>query len=162
MASAGCRKMAGVPVLLSVAAILCAMMPDLPMPVRTTRPRQHWRSSTARWNRSSRRSTSARMAAASVSRTRRARARSTMDGSGGALGNPVDRGEPLEQRPDAIEAQRVLCVAPGARRILVHLEEHAVDARGDARARKGLDVLGEPGRHTVAGARPLQAVGHVE
>ena len=40
MASAGCRKSAGVPVLVSVAAIFWQMMPDLPMPVRITRPRQ--------------------------------------------------------------------------------------------------------------------------
>ena len=40
LASPGCRKNAGVPVLASVAAILCATWPDLPMPVTTTRPRQ--------------------------------------------------------------------------------------------------------------------------
>ena len=39
MASAGCRKKAGVPVLASVAAILLPMWPDLPMPVTTTLPR---------------------------------------------------------------------------------------------------------------------------
>ncbi len=39
LASAGCRKKAGVPVLASVAAILLPMWPDLPMPVTTTRPR---------------------------------------------------------------------------------------------------------------------------
>ena len=37
-ASAGCRNRAGEPVELSVAAIFCAMMPLLPMPVTTTRP----------------------------------------------------------------------------------------------------------------------------
>ena len=37
-ASAGCRNSAGLPVELSVAAIFCAMMPLLPMPVTTTRP----------------------------------------------------------------------------------------------------------------------------
>ena len=36
----GWRKKAGVPVLASVAATLRQMMPDLPMPVTTTRPRQ--------------------------------------------------------------------------------------------------------------------------
>ena len=36
IASAGCRKNAGVPVLASVAAILLPMWPDLPMPVTTT------------------------------------------------------------------------------------------------------------------------------
>ena len=39
-ASAGCRKKAGVPVLASVAAILPATCPDLPIPVTTTRPWQ--------------------------------------------------------------------------------------------------------------------------
>ena len=38
LASAGCRKNAGVPVEASVAAILPATWPDLPMPVTTTRP----------------------------------------------------------------------------------------------------------------------------
>ena len=47
MASAGCRKKAGVPVLESVAAILRQMMPLLPMPVRITRPRQSRTSCTA-------------------------------------------------------------------------------------------------------------------
>ena len=47
MASAGCRKQAGVPVLESVAAILRQMMPDLPMPVTITRPRQSRSSCTA-------------------------------------------------------------------------------------------------------------------
>ena len=37
-ASAGCMKKAGVPVLASVAAILPAIWPDLPMPVTTTLP----------------------------------------------------------------------------------------------------------------------------
>ena len=37
-ASAGCRNSAGEPVELSVAAIFCAMMPLLPIPVTTTRP----------------------------------------------------------------------------------------------------------------------------
>ena len=38
LASAGCKKKAGVPVLASVDAILLAMCPDLPMPVTATRP----------------------------------------------------------------------------------------------------------------------------
>ena len=38
LASAGCRKNAGVPVLASVAAILPPTWPDLPMPETTTRP----------------------------------------------------------------------------------------------------------------------------
>ncbi|MNV78797.1 hypothetical protein D3C71_1723130 [compost metagenome] len=38
LASAGCTKNAGVPVLARVAAILLPMCPDLPMPTTTTRP----------------------------------------------------------------------------------------------------------------------------
>ena len=37
-ASVACRKCAGVPVLDSVAAILAPTIPDLPIPVTTTRP----------------------------------------------------------------------------------------------------------------------------
>ena len=40
MASAGCRKTAGLPVEVMVAAILRPIRPDLPMPVTTTWPRQ--------------------------------------------------------------------------------------------------------------------------
>jgi hypothetical protein len=40
LASAGCTKNAGVPVLANVAASLRATWPDLPMPETTTRPRQ--------------------------------------------------------------------------------------------------------------------------
>ena len=40
LASAGCTKNAGVPVLASVAAIFVAMWPDLPTPITTTWP---WR-----------------------------------------------------------------------------------------------------------------------
>ena len=40
LASAGCTKYAGVPVLDSVEAILRAMWPDLPMPLTMTRPWQ--------------------------------------------------------------------------------------------------------------------------
>src|SRR5260370_11178113 len=50
MASAGCRKSAGVPVELRVAAILRPMMPLLPMPVTTTRPLQACSSASARSN----------------------------------------------------------------------------------------------------------------
>ena len=39
LASAACRKNAGVPVLARVEAILRAMCPDLPTPLTTTRPR---------------------------------------------------------------------------------------------------------------------------
>src|SRR5574340_1467034 len=40
LASPGCTKYAGVPVLDMVAAILRAMWPDLPMPLTITRPSQ--------------------------------------------------------------------------------------------------------------------------
>ena len=47
LASAGWTKKAGVPVLASVAAILRAICPDLPIPDTTTRPRQPSSSATA-------------------------------------------------------------------------------------------------------------------
>ncbi len=49
-ASTGCRYSAGVPVELSVAAILRAISPLFPIPVTTTRPAQPNINSTARWN----------------------------------------------------------------------------------------------------------------
>ena len=73
-ASAACTKYAGVPVLASVAAILRAMWPDLPMPVTMTRPWRLRMMSTARSNSSPTRSASAATAAASMRSTRRARA----------------------------------------------------------------------------------------
>src|SRR4051812_47510400 len=127
MASAGCMKCAGVPVLDSVAAIFWQMMPDLPMPVRMTRP-LHWRSSsTARSKRSSRRSTSARIAAASVCRTFLGRARSAMGaGSRRLLDDGVDGEEAAEQGLEQVEPQGVLRVALGRRGIVVDFQEHAV------------------------------------
>src|SRR5829696_7269417 len=101
MASAGCRKKAGVPVLASVAAILRQMMPDLPMPVTITRPLQPRISSTARANLSSSRSTSARIAAASVCRTLRARERS------GIFHDLIKGDEAAEERLQSIEPERV-------------------------------------------------------
>ena len=59
LASAGCTKNAGVPVLARVAASLLPMCPDLPMPTTTTRPAQAKISSHARikcWSICSRRS----------------------------------------------------------------------------------------------------------
>src|SRR5690242_7004065 len=102
------------------------------------------------------------MAAASVSSTRRARLRSATERRLDALRDRVDRGQSVEEWFEAIEPQGILRVAPGARRVLVHFEEHAVDTGGDARRRQRLDVLGEAGCHAVAGARQLQAVRHVE
>ena len=45
---------------------------------------------------------------------------------------------------------------------VVHLEKHAVDAGGDARRCQRLDVLRQARRHAVAAARQLQAVRDVE
>jgi len=69
MASAGWRNQADVPVLVNVAAILRQMIPDLPMPVRITRPLQSNSTWTARSNSPSTRSTRLRIAFASVRRT---------------------------------------------------------------------------------------------
>src|SRR2546427_4165428 len=132
IASAGCRKNAAVPVLVSVAAIFWQMMPDLPMPVTITRPLQ-WRSRlTAQSNRPSRRLRSARIAAASVSSTLRASKRSAMQVRLGPLGDRIDRRQTREQRLEHVHPERVLRVAFRAARFLVDLEEHAVDARGHA------------------------------
>ncbi len=95
-ASAGCRKNAGVPVLDSVAAILRQTMPDLPIPVRITRPPQPPTRATARANRSSRRSASASTAAASVCSTLRASDKSVM-----RLDDPIKRDQPPQQRFEA-------------------------------------------------------------
>ena len=58
--------------------------------------------------------------------------------------------------------ERVLRVALGLRRILVHFEEHAVDAGADAGAGERLDVLSQAGGDAVAAAGQLQAVRDVE
>src|SRR5437868_5378807 len=119
------------------------MMPDLPIPVTTTRP-LHCRSScTAQSNRASRRSTSARIAAASVSRTFCAKRRpSTLSGKSlsgsatqrhlGLLDDRIDGLQPVEQSFEEIEPEGVLRVALRPRRLLVHFEEHTVHASGDA------------------------------
>ena len=93
---------------------------------------------------------SPRMACASVSSTRRARSIVVGPAVGcrrlgrGPVGHAprrpprlddrVDSDEPIEQRRQPGERERVLRVALGLRRIFVHFEEHAVDARADARA----------------------------
>src|SRR5262245_15652153 len=162
IASAGWRKSAAVPVLFSVAAIFWQLMPDLPMPVRTTRPR-HWRSSLiAQSNLPSSRSTSARIAAASVSRTLRASAWSATKRHLVLLDDRVDGDQPFEQRLELVETQRVLRIALRPRRLLVHLEEDAVDAGSHAGGRERLDELRLAGSHAVAAPRQLQAVRHVE
>ncbi len=66
--------------------------------------------------------------------------------------------QPLEQWLEQIQPQRVLRVALGPRRLLVHFEEHAVNARRHAGRRQRLDELGLPGRDAVTAARQLQAV----
>ena len=73
----------------------------------------------------------------------------------------VDSGQPREQRFEEVELERVLRVALRLFRPLVHLHEHAVDAGSDAGAGHRLDELGLAGGDAVAGARQLQAVGHV-
>jgi hypothetical protein len=70
LASAGCTKNAGVPVLARVEAILLATCPDLPIPLTTVRPRQASTSSTARVKFSSSLAERAATAAASMSSTR--------------------------------------------------------------------------------------------
>src|SRR3954469_15221680 len=72
LASAGCTKYAGVPVLDSVEAILRAMWPDLPMPLTITRPRRCRIRSSAATKRESSRSVSACTACASMASTLRA------------------------------------------------------------------------------------------
>src|SRR5262245_44430937 len=118
-------------------------MPDLPIPVRMTRPR-HWRRrSTARSNRSSRRSTSARIAAASVCRTFLARPRSAMDPRRDARlpDDGIDGDELLEQRLERVEAQRVLGVALRALGFVVDFEEDTVHTSPDSGRCQRLDVL---------------------
>ena len=164
MASAGCRKKAGVPVLDRVAAILRQMMPDLPIPVTITRPVQSRSITTACAKRSSRRSMRPRMASASVRSTFRASARSGMHGSRhhASFTTASIRIEPAEQRFEAIQRDRVLRVAHRPRRFLVHLEKHAVHPCAHARRRERLDVLAESRGHAVAAAGQLEAVRHVE
>src|SRR2546425_6841848 len=122
------------------------MMPDLPMPVTITRPRQLRRSWTAASNLASTRATSARIAAASVWSTFRARARSAIDLHLGLLHDAIDRHQSMEQRLESIESQRGLRVAFCRRRVLVHLEKDAVDASGHPRRGERFDVLRKAGR----------------
>ena len=170
MASAGWRKKAGVPVLESVAAIFRQMMPDLPMPVTMTRPRQSSSSRTACSNVPSSRSTSARMAAASVCSTFLASAISMVTR---ALHRRSGRRTPLSrdgvdafqlehERLELVQTQRVGGIALRARGLLVDFHEHRIDAGGDAGRRQRLDVLRQAGGDAVAGARQLQAVRDVE
>ena len=71
------------------------------------------------------------------------------------LHDRVDGHQPVEQRFQFVEPQRVLRVALGARRFFVHLEEQAVHSGADARACQRFDVFGLSCRHAVAAARQL-------
>ena len=107
----------GVPMLVSVAAILRQMMPDLPMPVRMTRPWHSRRSWTARSKRSSSRST-ARGSRRPPSRAPFARARNhpwIVRRTSASLRDRVDGHQPPQQRLQPIQVKRVLGVAFGAR-----------------------------------------------
>ena len=109
--------------------------------------RQSRSRSTARTKRASRRSTSARMAAASVCKTLRASERSGMTapvGQSGRSGDGIDSLEFPQQWGQQVESQRILRVALGARRVLVDFEEHAVDAGRNAGPGQRVDVLGRP------------------
>jgi hypothetical protein len=75
IASAGCRKSAGVPVDESVAATLRITRPLFPIPVHTTRPRHDPSRPTARSKLSSSCGRSPWIAAASISSTRAATSR---------------------------------------------------------------------------------------
>ena len=68
----------------------------------------------------------------------------------------------MQQRFEPIELKGVVRVALGAGGLFVHLEEHAIDARGDSCRRQRLDVLRESGRDAVAAARELEAVRRIE
>ena len=73
----------------------------------------------------------------------------------------VNANELVEQSGKPVECERVLPVALGLRRVLVHFHEHAVDACRHARRRHRIDEFRLAARHTVAGSRQLQAVRHV-
>src|SRR5439155_14593990 len=143
-------------------------IPDFPMPVRMTRPLHSRSSETAHSKRRSRRSTSARIAAASVWSTRRAIDRSATERHSGPAAAPyvvrgrarlphdvVDGHQAAEQRLQPIQRQRVLRVASGPRRLVVHFEKDRIDAGGDAGAGESLDVLGLAGADAVAAAGEL-------
>ena len=71
-ASAACRNKAGVPVELKVATTFCAIIPLLPMPVTTTRPRRRPQSTA---------SSTARAKSADIPSSRRAASRSSASAS---------------------------------------------------------------------------------
>src|SRR5512139_3676431 len=134
-ASAACRKVAGVPVLARVAAILRQMRPDLPMPVTMTLPRQAAIRSTARSKRASRRSRTACKAAISIASTRRARFSDALSAGRRARGarlalrgSGIDAHQLVEQRRQVGQPIGVGAVAQRAVGILVGLEEDGINA----------------------------------
>src|SRR5262249_54701669 len=165
---AACRKVAGVPVLASVAAILRQMMPDLPIPVTTTLPRQAARICTAWSKRSSSRPLTVSSAAISTAKTWRARrtaspsagrrargARLALRGSG------IDALELGEQRRQLGKRIGIGPIAEGAVGILVRLEEDRVDTDRHRGARQRANELSlSPGRRSLT-ARQLHAVAGV-
>ena len=184
MASAGCRKNDGVPVLESVAAIFRQMMPDLPMPVVMTRPsarREQFdgshepaiepRDEAPDGGRLGfQHSPRQRELPVRVGRWARV-GRRQMGGedvmrAGCAAGTaavapPIaacTRVDLREQGTQQIETERVLRVALGGFGSFVDLEEHAVDPGGDAGAGHGLDELRLARGDAVARAGQLQRV----
>src|SRR5262249_49439351 len=132
-ASAACRKRAGVPVLVRVAAIFRHMMPDLPIPVTTTLPVHAANRSMARPKRPSRRAPKAAIALASIDSTRRARrtsslsrARRTVGGRLAFLGNGIDLLQFAQQRFELVETIRIGPVTERVVRILMHFQEHCI------------------------------------
>ena len=138
-------------------AIFRQTMPDLPMPVRMTRPRQSRTRATAAENRR-RAGRPARARPPPRSRARR----------GPGRGQPSDRAilsiatSRASSGSTRSSAQGVGGVAHGGGRVLVDFHEHAVHAGRDPGPGQRRDVLGQAGGHPVAGARQLEAVGDVE
>src|SRR5581483_11339898 len=103
------------------------MIPDLPMPVRMTRPRHCFKAATALSNFPSSRGMSARIAAASVSSTFLASDKSATLGDLAALHERVDGPQTRQQRLEKIEPERVLRIALRRGGVVVHFEKHAID-----------------------------------
>ena len=163
MASAGCRKNAGVPVLESVAAILRQMMPDLPMPVTMTRPRQFEQDPHGLFESLvepiDERQDRGRLGLQDLAREREIDGCDARHARAPDAAAVVSRAaasiafELHDERLEPVEPQRVGGVALRLRGIVVHFHEHGVDARGHAGRRQRLDVLREAGGDAVARAR---------
>src|SRR5579875_3335886 len=137
-ASAGCRNIAGVPVLESVAATLRPIRPDFPIPVTTTRPRQPSSSSTALSKRPSSRSCRSRMACASISSTRRATSRLMLSPLTHERSELV---QAVDQRDEPVQVQRVSPVGKRSLGSIMDFHKYPVDAHGYGRPRQRLDVF---------------------